>query len=196
MTFENHITSTCKQCFIQLKQIARNRRNLDFNTAKIVVMSTVLSKLNFSAALYVGLPKNIKSRMQKVQNYAARIVTKTSKHEHITPILHQLKWLTVQQYAMYRLLSIVQNCIIGNGPAYINELLTKYLPNRPLRSSDLQLLTIPDIRTRLGRRSFSYLAPFYYNRLPSDIKQIPAMTTFKKVLKEFLFNNPSFIVND
>ena len=37
-------------------------------------------------------------------------------------------------------------------------------------------------------RSFSYVAPRLYNKLPLSLKQIESMDTFKKQLKSFFFS--------
>ena len=34
-------------------------------------------------------------RLQRVQNRAARLVTRTKTQDHITPVLHDLHWLPV-----------------------------------------------------------------------------------------------------
>ena len=46
-------------------------------------------------------------------------------------------------------------------PFYLADLISFYKPSRTLRSSDSLLLTVPDIRTTVGRRSFIYaLLPY------------------------------------
>ena len=45
--------------------------------------------------------KNI-ARLQKVQNFAARIVTGARKYEHITPMLKELHWLLVAKQLEFR----------------------------------------------------------------------------------------------
>ena len=40
------------------------------------------------------------SKLQKIQNFAARIITNTCKFDHITPVLQELRWLPVSYYLM------------------------------------------------------------------------------------------------
>ena len=54
------------------------------------------SKLDHRNSLLHGLPKYLLARLQAVQNAAARVVTLTPKHVHITPILINLHWLPVE----------------------------------------------------------------------------------------------------
>ena len=78
----------------------------------------------------------------------------------------------------------------GFAPAYLNELLLNYTPRHLLRSSSLNLLSIPKTKTvTYGDRSFSVIAPNLWNDLPIIIKQCSTVDSFKLRLKTFLFNS-------
>ena len=55
-------------------------------------------------ALFYGLPQNQISRLQHIQNTAARVVTLSRKSCHITPILKELHWLPVLQRIVFKLM--------------------------------------------------------------------------------------------
>ena len=59
--------------------------------------------------------KNI-ARLQKVQNFAARIVTGARKYDHITPILKELHWLPVAKQLEVRDTLMAFKCIKGLAP--------------------------------------------------------------------------------
>ena len=65
-----------------------------FISSKLACMHAFISsKLDHCNSLLHGLPKYLLARLQAVQNAAARVVTLTPKHVHITPILINLHWL-------------------------------------------------------------------------------------------------------
>ncbi len=72
--------------------------------------------------------------MQLIQNAAARILTRTRKYEHITPVLRSLHWLPVTFRIYVKVLLLVYKSLNGLGPKYIADMLIEYKPNRPLRS--------------------------------------------------------------
>ena len=49
--------------------------------------------LQFFAARYIPLAQI--ERLQRIQNKAARLITRTRQRDHITPVLRALHWLPV-----------------------------------------------------------------------------------------------------
>jgi hypothetical protein len=49
--------------------------------------------MDYGNALMYDVNASIVSKLQRVQNTAARIVTRKKKYEHITPTLVALRWL-------------------------------------------------------------------------------------------------------
>ncbi len=78
-----------------------------------------------------------------IQNAAARILTRTRKSEHITPVLRSLHWLPVTFRIDFKVFLLVYKSLNGLGPKYIADMLTEYKPNRPLRSLGSSQLEIP-----------------------------------------------------
>ena len=52
-----------------------------------------MSRLDYFNSLVYGLPKYTISKVQRVENTAARLITNTRKYDHITPALYNLHWL-------------------------------------------------------------------------------------------------------
>ena len=96
MDMEWHVYSVFKSCFGQIRRISHIRQFLTTDATKFLVNSLVTSRLDYCNALLYGVPKTILNKLQNVQNTAARIVTRTSRFSHITPILKELHWLPIQ----------------------------------------------------------------------------------------------------
>ena len=139
-------------------------------------------------SLLYGLPDCLLKKLQHVQNAAARLITLSRKHEHITPILFNLHWLPINYRIIFKILLITYKALNDLAPSYVRDLLTPYTPSRQLRSSSKELLSIPRFNLKTyGARSFSVAAPTLWNTLPSDIKNSSSVSLFKHKLKTFLF---------
>ncbi len=134
-----------------------------------------------------AIPKKTIRQLQLIQNAAARILTRTRKSEHITPVLRSLHWLPVTFRIDFKVLLLVYKSLNGLGPKYIADMLTEYKPNRPLRSLGLSQLEIPRVHTKQGESTFSYYAARSWNQLPEEIKCAKTLATFKSSLKTYLF---------
>ena len=95
LKMEHQIVNTVKSCYYQIRNIGRIRPHLTEESCKTLVLALVTSRLDYGNALLHGLPQRALQRLQKVQNCAARLITRTWKYEHITPVLQRLYWLPV-----------------------------------------------------------------------------------------------------
>jgi hypothetical protein len=126
----------------------------------------VTSRLDYANSLLVGSYSTLVKRLQLVQNNAARLITKTRRSEHITPVLKALRWLPVSVRAEFKIILIVFNCLNGNAPAYLKSLLQIYVPSRRSRSSkQTNQLVIPTssrvfVRGLLGWQAQRFGMPF------------------------------------
>ena len=76
------------------------------------------------------------------QNAAARLISLSRKHEHITPILLNLHWLPICYRIVFSILLITYKALNNLAPSYIRDLRIPYIPSRQLRPSSKNLLVI------------------------------------------------------
>ena len=162
---------------------------LTMTNAETLVHAFMSSRLDYCNALLGGSPARLINKFQLVQNAAARVLTRTRKYEHISPVLSALHWLPIKQRIHFKILLITYKSLNGLAPQYLSDLLTHYSPSRLLRSQNLDQLIIPRIlKSTAGGRSFSYLAPKLWNSLPNIVREANTLCQFKSRLKTHLFN--------
>jgi len=173
---------------MHLRSISKIRKYLDEKTTKVLVHAFIFSKLDFVNSLLYGLPKYQIGKFQLIQNSAARIITKTKKRLHITPILKELHWLPIALRIEFKIAMITFKTLHLQYPTYLFELLRQYIPPRDLRSSHLNKLVKPCMNLKsYGERSFYYAAAKIWNNLPNNVRQAPNLVTFKRNLKTHYF---------
>ena len=183
MSLKPHISNIVRVSSFHIRNISRIRKYLNQSAAEQIIHAFVTSRLDNGNALFYGLPQNQISRLQHIQNTAARVVTLSRKSCHITPMLKELHWLPVSQRIVFKLMLIVHKSVNNIAPIYISELLKVYTPSRNLRSSNMSLLKEPTSKRTWGDRSFSVAAPRLWNHLPTKLKSCHSITRFKSLLK-------------
>ena len=189
LSFQQHVSRTCQICYFELRRINFIRHYLSQDALKTLISAFVLSRIDYCNSLLTGCPKQLIQKLQKVQNNAARIICRTPKFDHISPILHTLHWLPVEQRIEYKLLLLAFKSVKNDGRSYLSDLLKFYIPSRQLRSSsDTRLLRIPSFRLKsFGQRKFSYQASVLWNSLPIALRHSSSTSAFKSALKMHLF---------
>ena len=187
MTLSDHISITIRSSYNQIRSIAKIRKYLTSESAKKLVHAFITSRLDNLNSLLINLPNHQISRLQKVQNSAARLITRQKMDCHVTPLLKDLHWLPVESRIKYKILLQVFKCLSMKGPAYLCELLHEYMPDRTLRSSSQLLLEETRVNKMYGSRAFAVVGPQLWNRLPMTIKTCSTISSFKTAIKTHLF---------
>jgi len=128
LSFQSHINSITKLAFFHLRRIAQLHPFISIKDAETVIHAFVSSRLDYCNALFTGLPASSISRLQYIQNSAARILTHTKCSAHITPILYDLDWLPVAYRIKFKILLLAFKSLHGLAPPYLCNLLLPYTP--------------------------------------------------------------------
>ena len=139
-------------------------------------------------SLLAGISRGSVTKLHRCQNLAARVVSRTRKREHITPVLIQLHCLPVAERIKFKVLLQVYRVLNGMAPTYLSDLIQRYEPGRSLRSKDTNTLHVPRTKHSWGDRAFSKTAPMLWNTLPLNIRTASSLVSFKSKLKTYLFN--------
>ena len=85
MTMAEHIKKICQSAYFQIRNINSIRKNLSNDTASILVHALITSRLDNGNAHLYGILNTLLDKLQRTQNAAARVLSKTRKYDHIAP---------------------------------------------------------------------------------------------------------------
>ena len=140
LSFDTHITEKCKKAMYTLHRIRSFRSHLSKKCLLQIVQSLVISQLDYCSSLLYGLPTLSLAKLQRVQNFAAKLILNKSTFDSSTECLKQLHWLPVKYRILFRLLCSFK-CVNGQAPVELIGFLD--LGIRMGTVSDLPLILLP-----------------------------------------------------
>ncbi len=74
---------------------------LSMSNAETLIHAFMTSRLDYCNALLGGCSVRLINKLQMVQNAAAKVLTRTRKYDHISPVLSTpLQWLPIKLQAI------------------------------------------------------------------------------------------------
>ena len=190
LTMDKHISAKCNSAILNIRNIASIRRYINLDTAKLLATSLVLTHLDYSNSILSGLPHKSIARMQRLQNWAAKVVLLRDKYSSSENALIQLHWLPVKERIDYKILTIIFKCLNKMAPQYLSAKIKVKTYTRNTRASSNGItLEVPFVRkSTFAARAFSVYGPTLWNTLPPKIQEMNNYDSFKRCLKTELFN--------
>ena len=96
LSFQQQISSVVSAILNFVRLVQYTTICLKMSPKKLLCVF-VLSRLDYCNLLLAGCPKYLLSKLQKVQNNDARLIFRTTRSAHVTPMLHSLHWLPIEQ---------------------------------------------------------------------------------------------------
>ena len=121
MTMSDHVTSLCKSVNFLLWNLARIRRFIDHNAASNAMQALILSKLDYGNALLSSCKNKDVARLQRLQNWAARIVFQVPRRHSSSPLWASLHWLPIDKRIKFKILLHINKALNDLSPVYLTE---------------------------------------------------------------------------
>ena len=91
---------------------------------KTLVMALVMSRIQYCLTVYGNGTKKNFQRIQKILNFAARVIFGRRKFDHVSDLRDQLGWMTPQTMADYQTVVTAQKAIQRGEPEALASLFT------------------------------------------------------------------------
>ena len=96
LTMNAHVSNIARTCYFELRRLAYIRRFLTSTATATLVSAFVLSRIDYCNSLLFGSTHDVTSHLQRIQNYAARVILRLPMSSRITIHLKSLHWLSCQ----------------------------------------------------------------------------------------------------
>ena len=193
LSTEIHVKDILKSASYNVYNLKKIRPFISLNTAKILSNSLIISKLNYCISFLYKINTTLLKKCDSIINRCIRIIFKipyTDYSTSISELRSKINWHNTKQSIIYKILTITHKAIVFKKPMYIYNMLQLSINNSQLRSNSTINLELPTINSSIyGELSYRWYAPYLWNKLPSNIKNIINHYTFKKHLHRYILNN-------
>jgi len=100
---QTHVQRSVAGCFVVLRQLCSIRRDVPSSVYQSLVVSLVLSRLDYGNMTLAGLPACLLNRPQSVLNATARLIAGLRCSKHITHALASFHWLQTPERIKFEL---------------------------------------------------------------------------------------------
>ena len=193
LDFREHVNQIAKSCYFHIRNLYSIKHYITKECLLQLTHSLIFSRVDYCNAVLIGLPNYILKTVQSVLNRAARLVCGIPPMTPTTSYLMELHWLPVKARIEFKLCLITFKVLKFGEPRYLADLVM-FSPSHPgvavRHDSDNLRLVEPRAfqQSSFYERSFAYMAPRLYNRLPLAMRQLNSIECFKRQLKTFLFS--------
>lgn len=139
LTWDSHVSMLSKRCFGTLAALCQIRHHVPRPVIKVLVTALVLSQLRYCISVFGNGSKKNMNRLQKIINFAAKVIYGRRKYDHVSDLLSELGWMSCQQLYSYHSLCLLQKVIRSGEPAALANAICTHasLRERHTRQDDL-----------------------------------------------------------
>ena len=187
MLFDVHIAELKKKIMGTLIHINRISNNFNKATRVLIIQSLVLSLIRYCISVWGSTTQTLLQNIQKMQNFAAKVATGgIKKYDHVTPIIKDLKWLTVKDMYKFEKSIVMYKAIYRLYPEWY-MIFPTVRDTTGSTTRQINDLFVPHGRTDSGLRATTICGPKLWNSLPSPIKNSGSLHIFKTRLRTLFF---------
>ena len=164
-----HVSNIARTSYFEQRRLASIRRFLTSTATAALLSAFVLSRIDYCNSLLLGSTHDMTSQLQRIQNYAARVILRLPKSSSISTHLKSLHWLPVKVRSTYKIACLCYHCHSSTALSYVADMLHERPSHTRITRSNSYTMPLFNRHSRskatLGDRSFLYF--FFYLELYS-----------------------------
>ena len=112
LTFKEHVEKLAKACLMIIRKLSKIRDFLTYEQLRTAVSALIFSRLDYCNSLFFEVSEDLLSKMQCVQNSAARLVKGKNKcfRGSTAEFIRSCNWLRVRERIVFKIALLVHKC--------------------------------------------------------------------------------------
>ena len=168
------------------------RNIVPIDTLKLMYNAIVLPHFDYADVVYDATSETNKSRLQRMQTRAARLISGTGPRDSRNPVFKELGWLSLENRRCMHKCTMVFKCRNGLAPPYLIDSFNANSFNHSYSTRNSSKLRIPMARTEYYHRSFLISGCNAWNILPDYIRKSVSLNSFKFNMFKYLLAKTQF----
>ena len=183
LSWGKHVEEICKNVSSAIGVLKRVRPFISKKTAIQIYNALVMPHFDYCCTVWDCLSFYLSDKLQKLQNRAARVITKSHFDASSNHLLSTLSWERPSLRRKKRKALIMYKTMNDLAPEYLQSLFSLRQTAYNLRNSEGRL-TLSKPSTNYLKRSFSYSGAMLWNNLPKNVKNAASVEHFKRNIKK------------
>ena len=194
LSCKEHIHAISKKVASSIGVLKQVRPFISMHTAIEIYKGLIEPQFDCCSVVWDGLSQQLSEKLKKLQNRAARVITKSSYNTNSSYLLNSLSWDNLFVRRTKQKANLMYKCVNKLAPNYLCNMFTPRTLSFNLRDAS-QKLYLPKPRTDYLERSFSYSGASLWKDLPEDIRTATSLRNFKRRIDKWLSVSDSHTAN-
>ena len=187
-----HIDKVAAICFFHPCRLRQLRFVLTSSSMQRFISALIISRIDYCNSVLYGLPAITLAPLQTVLHVAVRLVANLGYHDHMTSAMKELHWLPIAYHIKYKLAHDARGSKQQKLCIYYRYTCPDIISASPWAASfaRVQMFRSTLCADRVWKKSFFHRRPYGLEHASKHYTkdwQIDNTTTFKRVLKAYLF---------
>ena len=189
LSWELHLAAVTNRCIGMLIALLHVKHVLPRDVLPRLIDALVFSHVRYCVQVYGSANQTMLAKLQKVFNFAARVLSGRRKYDHISDVLRRLGWLDAQQFVKFSDACMLHKILMSGEPSAIRSCLTYNHETTHRTTRQSNHLSLERARNNHGKRMFAYRASSIYNQcVISNGIDCSSFRMFKARLREAIYN--------
>ena len=189
LSWTKHIEEISKKISLAIGALKRIRPFISESSALQIYQALILPQFDFCSPVWDELSVTLSDKLQKLQNRAARVITRSRYDTCASILLNRLNWDNLSIGRKKLKATLMFKIIKGLSPAYLQDLFSIRSTPYNLRDSEIKLnLPNSSLARTIASVPWATGGRYLWNSLPENLKKPGSLGYFKRELGTFYSN--------
>ena len=185
LTWKQHVLNISNKVKKGLGVLRRTRELLPIDSLNQIYKSIIQPHFDYCSPVWHSCDKGLRTKLQRLQNRAARIITRSGYEVRSPDLRNALKWQPLEDRLYQQKVTTMYKIVNNLSP---HSLIRNFTPVREIHLYETRRchtnLCVPKPNTEFLKRSLAYNRVVAWNVLPEETKQTKNVNSFKRIVKQ------------